>query len=1161
MKRVAEKVKDIVEIRSFTHLQDFEADPGLTLAGYHFTDITADLMSKWIDRIVAVRPGLGTACALAGFRGVGKSHFLSVLGSIVGRPELRSRISDPHVASTAERLPRRHGHVVSVRRGAGTALIDELKRGVSVVLETNPNLLSDSLYDLLLRASEKGGDVPLVILIDTAMGRENRVARDDGVVLSQIAEAAKSLGIFVAVALDDDISGADGPNASISASFNIDFLDQEHLYRIVDSVIFSKHNQMRGLLHDIYEDYRIELDGFRWSEHRFSSLYPLHPATVEIAPLIRLYIQDFALLGFAAEAGVKILGRPANSLIGLDEVFDSVETRLRAVPALADAFSIFEELDREVVAKLSVTVRHPARLILKGLLVLSLGGEPVSAQEIAASMMIFTGPGGDSAGLDVLALLDSFVEARPRTVTRNSREGLQPRYLLKVSDKADVDNLLSEESEKVPADAVWRVLLGQMAERYSDFDGASRVSQCSVEWRGGIRRGELIWPSKEDPDEQTRERREMPDWTIRVEPDADDATPADENTGFAWRLAKLTAEEKESIGRFHLLQTRADIREKYGDELATSMHVLSLTVEKIWQRIFLQDSYIFAGSLTYKFGEDSTSAHTLAQVLSATLDPIFDSLYPEHPIFSETLGIKQTASVIANFLSTSTEVGSETQSLAETFAVPLGLATKSGDVLIPASADSLAQIAVIRAALADAPTEDVIPLKDLAMRMQACPFGFTREAQHLTLAALVGQRMYDFVTSSGNRINHRSLDLQILWDDIVGVARPLTEQYSAERLLSWAKLITGNSALKSIERTEDRSLIIDSLGQWLRGWVEGRALAEFDSLPDEHLNAGIWRTAANLRKSFGAMAEIIDSQVKGDIGLDQCLQMIADLFSDSESEYENKKVDMRVLREFTAGVQKRAEILTYLTLCENTGDDALEATRLSLLDLIEATKFSAVGKQAEQIVEVWSNFKALYIAYYAERHDAVMKSVEAAEKLKAVVRSDEWVAYETFSTFQWIDQDKFQLGKGLVRELRQLQCSAKVVDELAVRPFCGCSFSLSESERLASLPLDLETIVADSVRSYTSRIVAQRGEILATVQPEAMRSSVSKIIDQLTKSETLAMLTSQELRILRLAVEEVVPSEKLSYESTSSVLNSESEDIDRWEVEVQEVEDFVNTEL
>ena len=107
MKRVEEKVKDIIEVRPFSSLNDFAADPEQTLAGYYFTDITSDLMAKWLDMVTNVTPGHGVAAALAGFRGVGKSHFLAVLGAIVSRPDLRGNIAEQHVAARADRLSRR----------------------------------------------------------------------------------------------------------------------------------------------------------------------------------------------------------------------------------------------------------------------------------------------------------------------------------------------------------------------------------------------------------------------------------------------------------------------------------------------------------------------------------------------------------------------------------------------------------------------------------------------------------------------------------------------------------------------------------------------------------------------------------------------------------------------------------------------------------------------------------------------------------------------------------------------------------------------------------------------------------------------------------------------------------------------------------------------
>ena len=52
MKPIQEKVKDIVEVRAHKSLRDFAADPAETVAGYYFTDGTAELMAKWLDRRV-----------------------------------------------------------------------------------------------------------------------------------------------------------------------------------------------------------------------------------------------------------------------------------------------------------------------------------------------------------------------------------------------------------------------------------------------------------------------------------------------------------------------------------------------------------------------------------------------------------------------------------------------------------------------------------------------------------------------------------------------------------------------------------------------------------------------------------------------------------------------------------------------------------------------------------------------------------------------------------------------------------------------------------------------------------------------------------------------------------------------------------------------------
>ena len=143
MKQIQEKVKDIVEVRAHTSLRDFAADPAETVAGYYFTDGTAELMAKWLDRVATVQPDEGASFALAGYRGVGKSHFLATLGALVAHPELRSRVLDSHVAAGAHRLTRRHYPVTFVRRGLHETLFAEFTEALKecIGFDATPEIL------------------------------------------------------------------------------------------------------------------------------------------------------------------------------------------------------------------------------------------------------------------------------------------------------------------------------------------------------------------------------------------------------------------------------------------------------------------------------------------------------------------------------------------------------------------------------------------------------------------------------------------------------------------------------------------------------------------------------------------------------------------------------------------------------------------------------------------------------------------------------------------------------------------------------------------------------------------------------------------------------------------------------------------------------------
>lgn len=1119
MKRVEAKVKDIVEVRSFNRLTDYAADPAKTLSNYHFTDITADLMGKWIEAILNVRQGQGAALALAGFRGVGKSHFLSVLGSIASQPELRGNITDQYVESVAGRLSRRQTPIVRVHRGTHPTLLDELKLGISDVLGIPVENLSDSLQDLLLKISEISSDLPTLLLIDTALGREARVTRDDGSVLSEISVAAKAMGIFVGLALDDDIAGADGANLSISGNYTIDYLDQEHLYKIVDSHIFAKTDQAMPILQEIYRHYAGAMPGFRWSEQRFMSLYPLHPATLEIAPLIRLYLQEFALLGFAAEAGVKILGRPAHSLIGIDEVYDAVEKRLRQVPDLKDAFGVLDNLDHVVVSKMPVHQRLPAKLVLKGLFMLSLNGQGSTSSDIAAAMLVTTEEESGSHAIDIPGLLDAFALAMPDAISRIERDD-SPRYCFKLIAEEDLNTALEALSANVSPEVVRSILLRQTSDKYSDLniDADSQRSLCSVEWRGSIRHGDIEW--KLNSDDATVVSHG--DWNVVVRFAApDEKAEAVNPSVMEWRVAPLTPVESETVQRLYTLQNDVEVRSQFKEKLPTAMHIQSLAVEKIWQRVFFGDGRLIVDKGEYRFSEDARRSHTLSQLFTVMLEPVFSFRYPEHPTFSKSLGIKEAGHLTAKFFGGGTANNADVQELAETFAVPLGLADLRDGLYVPVAADTLHTLPAIRSLLGkiDLTNDAVVSMRDVVTHLGAAPIGLSRESQHVVLSALVAQRQLEFVTSSGNRINHRSLDLQILWDDIAGIATPVAEVYSEKRLVQWARLITGSKGLKSLSNPDDRLVMIDTLSGWLTNWREASFLERFEALPDENLNSSIWRIAANLRKTFGVLASRIDELVQDAIPLDQCLQSIADLFSDSEDEYEKKKNDLIVLRHFTEMAEKRSSMIEYLALSETSQDTELEDLKSELLVRTGSAFFSAEPTVNADIQRLWNEFQKRYADLYVEKHDAWIDAKADLEKLKTLLASDVWMAFENFSSLGWFDPHYTSAAKGLLRDARLRDCRADVRQLLEAKPFCSCAFSLGTFDRRRDRVARLEFVADQSLTAFAFRLNENLGDLNDILKKDKnVGPTLSGCLRSSFDAKSLSELTAQEMKRVRWAV-------------------------------------------
>ena len=1125
MKRILDKVKDIVEVRPFRRIRDFTADPADTLSSYRFTDATADLMAKWLDGVSAVHPGSGAAYALAGYRGVGKSHFLATLGALASSPDLRGSVSESHVGFSAQRLQRKHFPVSNLRRGTHATLLDELKAAVSQSLNVDGVDSLTSFEQVLKAALGKIGDTPWILLIDTALERGSRVTRDDGEDLSTIADLARGCNIFVGVALDDDIASADGSNAAIVRSFSIDYLDQSHLYKVVNSHVFPKEAAKQAALHDIYGYFREVLPSFRWSEQKFSSLYPLHPSILEVAPYVRLYVHDFALLGFASEAGERILGRPANSLIALDEVYDNAENGLRKIDDLQEAFTAYDVLNSTVVNKIPVMQRLQAKLILKALLLLSLDGQGATASEVCASELIFDESDPGNAIKTVEELLLTFAGALPDDFRVTSEEGGERRYGFKVTSKENLNNAIAEAVSKVPAEAVPVIIRKVFQDRFPETAAAESSSpedviHASLLWRGTVRRGRIRWTSS---GADAGGRDEWSDWEVQLDFDGTAGGDNEEN-GIArvvWRPDALRPDEADKLRSFHVLSTNTELREKYSEQIRAAVHSHSIAAEKILTRSMLEDGILVIDGFDYNFTEDARDGQNLSEIFSIMLEPLFETRYPAHPYFTRTLEYDDVASIVTDLYNGTRRDLADVQSRAQTFAFPLGLVRLEGTSFVPESRERLAALPYSSELLGLVEKDKQVSLGALYDHFRRPPYGLGRESQQMLMTALVAERYIEFVTKSGNRINRRSLDLRIIWDDITGVARPVESSTTGENLRRWAKLFLGNTPFESLDRQADRDALTDAFANWAEAWAAARLLDRFSELPDEELNVHIWQLAARISKTFGALEPRIRSASSGEMALEECLEAIAEAFSGSETEFREREGDLEVLGSFVRGAALRETARAFLAVSEATDAVEVETSRERLTKLLDAGRMQPSDEINRELGYSWEKFRREYSGVFEEKHNLVMSSPQRRAKVAEIMKSPEWGEFDVLAVLPEFDRKIANAVEELSEQIAQLDCSADVGPLLLYQPYCSCAFSMNLSSDADHLPSALHDAVLQGLAAFRSVLTKHSDDLIGRIETFSENSGEAEVqtacrelISALRSGNEIPRFTDLQLKII-----------------------------------------------
>lgn len=1203
-RNVAGKIKDFVELQAFDEMRDFFADPGRALAAYRFTDATSDLLARWINTLVDLPHNHGTALALAGLRGCGKSHTLAALSALVSLPHLRSGVTDAHVAASARRLSGRRYILVYVSRGTHETLVRELIAGFGASFGGDAVQWGDDPATILEVACLHAQDATIVIVVDTAYGRAARVNRDDGPMLSELAVAAQHANAFVCLALDDDISGADGINVALAETYQIDYLDPEHIYRIADLYVLRKSAQARTALQEIYARLRASVPNFNWSEHRFTSTYPVHPLVADLTPAVRLYAPTFAFLPFAAAAAEKALARRALSLVVLDEVFDRIEEELRADVNVRDAMTVYDELATQTVTQFPIMQRLQAKLILKGLFVLSLDGRGATARELSAAMLLYEDQDPEAAIKRIAEMLARFAHAAPENSFEKSAYGDDFRYSFNIAGSSGFDTALTKRlAQTSPSLSEIDDALSRRARaRFPDWplvdedDAPLPAADCSFAWRGSDRPGRLLWQERDqsaDGPHPNLQDNLFYDWKLAVLPTGSAAEHEIIRSGYdIWAPAQPSAEESDVLRRLVALRSDESLYAQYGETARAAEAMLVARAELIWIRLYVEEAALIIGGVKQQFNAAARGAPTLSETLAQMYATVMEERYPQHPAFHARLDEEEVTNLLGGFFVGSYITDPASQRLAGLFAAPLGLTTTHDNLLMPEGGNHMLAQPWVRVVLdltnassaeAEASKEPGaadVSLDRIFHQLRESPYGLLRETQQLILGALVAQRRIEFVLATGERGGRRALEGPLPWDEITGVRRSTAIIQGAEELTLWAQRLTGQMHLPVLSDTDSRDIIRAALHDWLQRWHVSRLLPRFEELPDQGLTTRVATLAASVRKSFGAAAHAIEAILADHISLDEGLQRISDAFGGAEETFAHNLQQTAALSEFLAELGQWLKTRDYLLLAEYTAVAEIEDIRRELLALSDDVHLLFDPEQRRRYRLLWQEFQARYVDVFSRAHERSVGGDETQRMIDSLINTDEWREFEMLSQgLSLVNKKYWREAEALLARAREAHCELPVRQLLAVRPFCNCQFRLARAAEAARLVEELGFVVGRGLDAHRHRLElwsrplaralaelvntdggSDEGGATTDAQHASPASSSSlsataqRLISFFDRGEIPPQLTNREMRLIERALQQAaLPPVRVSLPSNSYGLLTRQELQERLQQWIEEL--------
>ncbi|MFY9221974.1 MAG: response regulator [Blastocatellia bacterium] len=722
-----QQVKNYVSVRYAEHLTRFKGVSNEQIVkSYSFNYELLKTANRLIEKAAS---SIGTTL-IVGKRGVGKTHMLSLVRSLINQPSLATIILDVEARAA---LQKHSLQKVPVGGIASLTLGFDLERGMDFIkvfpvgsvqtLALRGWVDANEILEIVNIGIEKFQDYVLFVDgLSPALKHPEKRQYTYHLIETLIQEANKGAFALV-IALDEDII-ASGSNWSEFCQ--IEQIDISNLAMVVEQKLFRKSLEQRNALTQLYQEILSSMPHFSCELADFINLYPAHPMILSVSPSMQRYVKGFSLLGFLTEISPSALVRRDTSLINIDDLFENLEEELRKHPYLKEVFGVYDNLLYWSAINLDTQKALYAKLLLRGLLLLSLRGQGATIEEIANAVMLNDERSSRNFLSQMQRIMNSLIAA-------DERLGLidfgKPQYIFRSlfemeplnTEQLNPTKLSSEQlaiiqaslaDEKPPTKSLSLLeMLHKTAEQIDDSDPRlseilfsigkkffkdwpfvfeqnglfKRRAELNVRWSGSLRRGIIslgeeieILTEKNNPNNQINEY----DWQIVVllpnqKHTANLSTvPNAPNTLIYWQPAEFSKEDFLILKYLLIINSDAVVGFDT-EELSRYIAAFETTLVDLFGLNYLDIGKLF--NLYYEsWSLNYHSSNFISIILSKLLDQSLSERYPQHPRFEDLLDPDYLDEIISWIFSSSKTPTPDQQLYLEQFVRPLGLVKVEG---------------------------------------------------------------------------------------------------------------------------------------------------------------------------------------------------------------------------------------------------------------------------------------------------------------------------------------------------------------------------------------------------------------------------------------------------------------------------------------------------